>query len=106
MKKLIPPKDGGSGSKSIKFTDQFETKILSLLEAARPKEFDVEQFERVYNKLLKDPLARSQLENLHSARAHKYGYAQFGSKFWYKESKNIVRKLKSQTDRHKFRMRT
>ena len=49
-------------------------------------------------------MARSQLENSHAARAHKYGYAQFGSKFWYKESKNIARKLKSQADRRKFRI--
>ena len=91
-------------SKSIKFSEQFERKILNLLEAAKPKDFDVEHFEHVYNKLLKDPMARSQLENLHAARAHKYGYAQFGSKFWYKESKNISRKLKSQADRQKFRI--
>ena len=77
---------------------------MNLLEAAKPKDFDLEHFEHVYNKLLKDPMARSQLENLHAARAHKYGYAQFGSKFWYKESKNISRKFKSQTDRRKFRI--
>ena len=104
MKKLIPPDDGGNVNRSIKFTEQLETKILNLLEAAKPKEFDVEHFEQVYNKLLKEPMARSQLENLHAARAHKYGFSQFGSKFWYKESKNISRKFKSQTDRRKFRI--
>ena len=104
LKKLIPPEDGGNVGKSVKFSEQFETKILNLLEAAKPKDFDVEHFEQVYNKLLKDPMARSQLENLHAARAHKYGYAEFGSKFWYKESKNISRKFKSQTDRRKFRI--
>ena len=104
LKKLIPPDDGGNVNRSIKFTEQFETKILNLLEAAKPKEFDVEHFEQVYKKLLKDPMARSQLENLHAARAHKYGFSQFGSKFWYKESKNISRKLKSQADRRKFRI--
>ena len=104
LKKLIPPDDGGNVNRSIKFTEQFETKILNLLEAAKPKEFDVEHFEQVYKKLLKDPMARSQLENLHAARAHKYGFSQFGSKFWYKESKNISRKLKTQADRRKFRI--
>ena len=104
LKKLIPPEDGGNVKKSFGFSNQFETKILNLLEAAKPKEFDVEHFEQVYNKLLKDPMARSQLENLHAARAHKYGYAQFGSKFWYKESKNIARKFKNQADRRKFRI--
>ena len=104
LRKLIPLEDGGNVKKSLMFSNQFETKILNLLEAAKPKEFDVQHFEQVYNKLLKDPMARSQLENLHAARAHKYGYAQFGSKFWYKESKNIARKFKNQSDRRKFRM--
>ena len=105
LKKLIPPEDGGSDGESVKFDKQFQVKILNLLEAANPgKDFDVEHFEQVYEKLLKDPLARSQLENLHAARAHKYGYAHFGSKFWYKESKNLARKFKSQTDRRKFRI--
>ena len=87
LKKLIPPDNGGSDEESVNFTKQFQEKILNLLEAAKPnKDFDVEHFEHVYNKLLRDPLARAQLENIHAARAHKYGYAQFGSKFWYKES--------------------
>ena len=105
LKKLIPPDNGGSDEESVNFTKQFQEKILNLLEAAKPnKDFDVEHFEHVYNKLLRDPLARAQLENIHAARAHKYGYAQFGSKFWYKESKNLARKFKSQTDRRKFRI--
>ena len=74
LKKLIPPEEGGNISKSIKFTDKFSTKILNLLAAAKPKEYDVEHFKLVYNKLLKDPMARSQLENLHAARARKCGY--------------------------------
>ena len=32
------------------------------------------------------------------------GYAQFGPKYWYKETKNIAKKFKSQSDRRKFRM--
>ena len=82
LRKLVPQDNGGSEGESVSFTKQFQIKILNLLEAAKPnKDFDVEHFEQVYNKLLKDPLARAQLENIHAARAHKYGYAQFGSKF-------------------------
>ena len=86
------------------FQINLKQKILTLLEAAKPKEYNVEHFEQIYNKLLNDPVARSQLENLHAARAYKYGYAQFGPKFWYKESKNIAKKFKSQEDRRKFRI--
>ena len=105
LKKIIPPDDGGNDGESINFTKQFQVKILNLLEAAKPsKDFDDKHFEQVYEKLLKDPLARAQLENLHAARSHKYGYAHFGSKFWDKESKNVARKFKSQTDRRKLRI--
>ena len=104
LKKLISADEGGKVDDSIKFSNKFETKILNLLEAAKPKEFNEEHFEQIYNKLLKDSVARSQLENLHAARAHKYGYAQFGPKSWYKESKNISKKFKTQTDRRKFRI--
>ena len=105
LKKLVPPDNGGSEGESLNFNKQFQVKILDLLEAVKPnKDFDDEHFEQVYKKLLKNPLARSQLENIHAARAHKYGYSQFGSKFWYKESKNLARKFKSQTDRRKFRI--
>ena len=82
LRKLVPPDNGGSESEPVNFTKQFQTKILNLLESAKPKnDFDVEHFEQVYKKLLKDPIARAQVENIHAARAHKYGYAQFGSKF-------------------------
>ena len=104
LKKLLRAEEGGNGKESVKFSNKFEDTILNLLEAVQPKEFNVEHFENVYKKLLKDPLARSQLENLHAARAFKYGYAQFGPKYWYKETKNIAKKFKSQSDRRKFRM--
>ena len=57
----------------------------------------------MFNKLRKDPVARSRLENIHSARAHRYGAAHFGAKFWYKENQAIAKKLKNQADRRKFR---
>ena len=101
--KLVPPKDGGSLS-SIQFSKQFQDKILGLLEASTtPSSFNAEHFEKVYQKLDNDPNARSRLENLHAARAHKYGYAHFGPKNLFKESTNVAKKLKSQAERRKFR---
>ena len=104
VKELFQANEEGNGKDSVKFSDKFESTILNLLEAVQPKENNVDHFEQIYNKLLNDPVARSQVENLHAARAFKYGYAQFGPKFCYKESKNIAKKIKSQSDRRKFRL--
>ena len=104
LKKLVPPKDGGNKVTSVQFSEQFQEKILTLLEASSaPARFDAEHLEKVYQKLKKDPLARSRLESLHAARAHKYGHAHFGPKYLYKESANVAKKLKSQAERRKFR---
>ena len=104
LRKLVPPKDGGSKLKSLQFSETFQNKILGLLDAASPKgQFDSDHFEKVYKKLKNDPLARSRLENLHAARAHKYGHAHFGEKTWYKESTNLASRFKTQIDRRKFR---
>ena len=109
LEKLVPPKDGGNGNVSVnfddKFNEKFQDKLLALLGSANPSTtFDSEYFEKVYKKLAADPLARSRIENLHAARAHKYGHAQFGPKFWYRESLNLAKKWNSQDDRRKFRI--
>ena len=91
LKKLIHAEEEGNGKNSVKFSDKFEATILNLLQAVQPKEYNVEHFEHVFNKSRKDPVARSQLENLHAARAFKYGYAQFRPKYWYKETKTLRR---------------
>ena len=105
LRKIIPPKEGGTENSSVKFSEKFQEKILDLLGSANPsKEFNSEHFEKVYDKLIDDPLARSRIENLHAARAHKYGHAHFGAKFWYKEALNLSKKFKSQADRRKFRI--
>ena len=57
----------------------------------------------MFNKLRKDPLSRSRLENIHAARAHRYGAAHFGSKVWYKENQAVAKKFKCQAHRRKFR---
>ena len=104
LKKLVPPKDGGSAVATIDFNKEFQNKLLNLLEASNtPTQFDAEHFEKVYKKLEKDPLSRSRLENLHAARAHKYGYAHFGPKRLFRESTKLAKKLKSQAERRKFR---
>ena len=105
LMKLIPPKNGGKQGSSVDFSEQFQSKILNLLEAAHPnKELGVEHFEQIYEKLRRDPMARSRLESLYAAKAYKYGHAHLGRKCWYKEAQNIATKLKSQADRRKFRM--
>ena len=103
LRKLVPPKDKGSESALEQFSE-YQKKILSLLGASKtPTKAGVEHFEQIYEKLQTDPLARSCLENLHAARAHKYGHAHLGPKSWYKESTSLSTKLKSQADRRKFR---
>ena len=90
---------------SMKFTVQFQEKLLSLLDSADPtQDSDAEICEKWFKKLRKDPLARSRLENVHSARGFKYGFAHFGSKHWFKEKDNLAKKLKIQADRRKFRI--
>ena len=77
--KLVPPKDRGNEGVSVQFSEKFQEKILGLLGSANPStDFDSEHFEKVFAKLAADPLARSRIENLHAARAHKYGHAHFG----------------------------
>ena len=105
LSRLVPPKDGGSMNSSMKFTVQFQEKLLSLLDSADPtQDSDAEICEKWFKKLRKDPLARSRLENVHSARGFKYGFAHFGSKHWFKEKDNLAKKLKTQADRRKFRI--
>ena len=58
----------------------------------------------MYKKLLNNTLERSQIEILHTGRAHKYGHAHLGPKRWYREISNISEKLKIQAERRKFRM--
>ena len=104
LRKLVPPKDGGNLGASVNFSEQFQKKILALLEVSNtPTKFDAEHFEKIYKKLKGDPLARSRIEHLHAARAHKYGHAHFGPKYLFKESVNVAKKLKSQAERRKFR---
>ena len=92
LRKLVPPEDGGTVSTSVSFSEKFQEKILSLLgSTSSSANFNSEHFEYIYEKLRKDPLARARIENLHAARAHKYGHAQFGPKFWYRDSLNMAR---------------
>ena len=81
LMKLIPPKDESNQCSSVQISEQFRSKILNSLEAAHPNnELGVEHFEQVYEKLRKDPMARSRLESIYAARAHKYWSCSFRSK--------------------------
>ena len=103
LQRLVSPKAEGPVASPMEFSE-FQRKILDLIGSATPgAAVDAQKCETMFNKLRKDPVARSRLENIHSARAHRYGAAHFGPKFWYKENSAIAKKFKSQADRRKFR---
>ena len=104
LQRLVTPKAEGAVSRPSELESEFHRKILDLLGSTTTgPAADAEKCEIMFNKLRKDPVARARLENIHSARAHRYGAAHLGSKFWYRESQAISKKLKSQADRRKFR---
>ena len=104
LQRLVTPKAEGPVKSTIEFSSEFQRKILELLGSATPgATADSQKCEMMFNKLRKDPVARSRLENIHSARAHRYGAAHLGAKFWYKENQAIAKKFKTQADRRKFR---
>ena len=104
IKALLPDENKGLDNKSDFKSASFSDRILSLLGTVSPST-DLEYFhtENIFHKLRKNLTARSRLENLHNARAFKYGSSQFGPKSLYKDSQFVARKLKSQSDRRKFR---
>ena len=70
----------------------FQEKNLARLDSANPSRNDESEIsEKWFNKLQKDPLARSRLENIHSARAFKYGFSHLGLGFGI-EKKTIWQK--------------
>ena len=72
LKKLVPPEEGGTEDSTVQFSEKFQNKILNLLDTANASsKFNFEHFEQVFKKVQTDPFARSRLENLHAARAHK-----------------------------------
>ena len=78
---------------------------MALLDSANPNRHDEEETsEKWFNKVRKDPIALSRLENIHSARAFKYGSSHFGSRFWYREREKLAKKLKTLSDSRKFRI--
>ena len=104
LKQLVTPKEEGLDECPVNFSYEFQKKILNLLGSAVPRnDSDANKSEFMFNKLRKDPVSRSRLENIHAARAHRYGAAHFGPKFWYKENPAIAKKFKCQADRRKFR---
>ena len=104
LKQLVTSKEEGLDESPINFSSEFQKKILNLLGSAVPgNDPDANKSEFMFNKLRKDPLSRSRLENIHAARAHRYGSAHFGSKVWYKENQAVAKKFKCQAHRRKFR---
>ena len=64
---------------------------------------EADTFKIMFDKLRKNPLERSRLENVHIARGHRYGIAHLGQKHWYQENLNLGNQLKTLSDRRKFR---
>ena len=97
IKALLPENERGTKNVLEANSDNLSDKILSILGTVSPSsDLNYLQSENLYNKLRKNPSSRSRLENVHSARAFKYGHTSFGPKFWYKESHEIAKKFKSQ----------
>ena len=104
LKQLVTPKEEGLDECPVNFSYEFQKKILNLLGSAVPRnDSDANKSEYMFNKLRKDPVSRSRLENIHAARAHRYCAAHFGPKVWYKENPAIAKKFKCQADRRGFR---
>ena len=104
LKQLVTPKEEGLDECPVNFSYEFQKKILNLLGSAVPRnDSDANKSEFMFNKLRKDPVSRSRLENIHAARAHRYCAAHFGPKVWYKENPAIAKKFKCQADRRRFR---
>ena len=73
----------------------FQEKKLALLVSANPSRDDeAETSVKWSDKLRKDSLACSRLENIHSALAFKYGFPHLASRFWYREKENLEKKTK------------
>ena len=104
LQRLITPKAEGPVVPPNEFSSEFQKKILDILGLATSgATAEAQKCELMFNKLRNDPIARSRLENIHAARAHRYGSAHFGPRFWYKENPAIAKKFSSQADRRKFR---
>ena len=72
---------------------------------AKPStETKTENFDIIFQRLKVDRHARSRLENIHAARAFKYGHTHLGKKSWYRESASLGKELKTQASRRKFRI--
>ena len=92
LSRLVSPKDGGNKKPSIEFSSGCQGKKLALLDSANPNlDDEAETSEKWINKVRKDPISRSRLENIHSARAFKYGFSHLGQDFWYKEKDNLAK---------------
>ena len=104
MERLLNSNEGGDKGSPFDLSNILQEKLVQLLcSAPSSRDFASENEEMYFNKLRKDPAARTKLENIHLARAFKYGAAHLGPKTWYKEVAGISKKLKSQADRRKFR---
>ena len=100
-----PTKDGVGALNSFDIFNEFQSKLFELFK--KPKSstvMEAENFDIIFQRLKVDRHARCRLENIHAARAFRYGHTQLGKKSWYRESVSVSKKLKTQVDRRKFRI--
>ena len=101
---VLVPNIRGEQNITFTFSDDFENKLFRVLGVSKPSPLpDVDPYKLTYDRLRQNPLERCRLENIHAARAHRYGIAHLGPKYLYKENTNLGSKLKTQADRRKFR---
>ena len=90
LERLLKSNEGGDEGSQFDFSNILQEKLIELLHSAPPAcDLETQNEERWFNKLRKDPATRTKIENIHSARAFKYGAAHFEQKAWYKETFGI-----------------
>ena len=100
IKGLVPK----ISKKENDFSNEFEKYMLRFLGTSNLSPVSEADFYKItFDKLKENPLERSSLEKVHAARAHRYGITHLGPKKWYQENQNLGNKLKTQSDRRKFR---
>ena len=104
LETLAPTVDKGqSGDVASKISDNLESKLIALLNAGAPAAIKADELAEKMYQNSSNPFSRSKFEHIHTTRAFKYGHAQFGPTYCYKEGPNLASKLKNQSDRQKFR---
>ena len=78
-------------NQTFNFSDDFEKKMLRVLGTSNSSPLpDPDIYKLAYGRPRENPLRRPRLENVHTARAHKYGISHLGKKHWYQDLKHSL----------------